>query len=103
MGRKSFADLTTSAQLLVKALTERGETLPVGVTAEMRDKLAAAHKKAVDINAEQEKMKAQLKEKTIELDKTLTEIEESYSLMKKYIKMGVQKELWGEFGFHDKR
>lgn len=103
MGRKSFADLTTSAQLLVKALTERGDSLPVGVTAEMLSKLSEAHKKAVDINAEQEKMKAQLKEKTIELDKSLTEIEETYAQIKKYIKIGVAKERWGEFGFHDKR
>lgn len=103
MARRSFADLVTSAQLLVKALTERGDELPVGVTAQMRDKLSEAHKKALDINAEQEKIKAKLKEKTAELDKTIAEIEETYALLKKYIKMDVPKELWGEFGFYDKR
>lgn len=103
MARKSFAEIVTSAQLLVKALNERGENLPVGVTAEMRDKLDVSTQKAVNINAEQEKLKALLKEKTAELDKYVSETEETYAFLKKYIKMGVPKELWREFGIEDKR
>ncbi|MDO5104992.1 membrane-binding protein [Capnocytophaga sp.] len=103
MRKKSFAEVIASAQLLVKALTERGESLPAGVTVQMRDKLDAAHKKAVETNAEQEKLKAQLKEKTAELEKHLSKTEETYAMLKKYIKIGEPQERWREFGFEDKR
>ncbi|GET45791.1 membrane-binding protein [Capnocytophaga felis] len=103
MARKSFAETIASAQLLVKSLIERGDNLPVGVTAEMRDKLEAAYKKAVDANVEQEKLKAQLKEKTAEVDKHITETEEVYALLKKYLKIAEPQERWREFGFEDKR
>lgn len=103
MARKSFAETLALSQLLVKALKERGETLPLGVTAELRDKLEASNQKAFNSNAEQEKLKAQLKEKTAELDKHLSEIEETYIYLKKYIKMDVPQELWREFGIEDKK
>lgn len=103
MRKKSFADSTTLAQLLVKALVKRGEILPIGVTIEMRDKLDAAYKKAIEANAEQEKLKALLKEKTAELDGYVTEMETTYAFLKKYIKLGEPQERWREFGFNDKK
>lgn len=103
MRKRSFAEIITSAQLLVKTLTERGENLPVGVTAQMRDKLNTAYQKAAEVNVEQEKLKAQLKEKTAELEKHIAETEEVYAFLKKYIKMGEPQERWREFGFEDKR
>lgn len=103
MRKKSFADSTTLAQLLVKALVKRGESLPIGVTIEMRDKLDAAYKKAIEANAEQEKLKALLKEKTAELDGYVTEMETTYAFLKKYIKLGEPQERWREFGFNDKK
>lgn len=103
MARKSFAETLTTAQFLVKVLKEKGENLPVGVTAELRDKLDTVNQKAFQANTEQEKLKALLKEKTAELDKHLTEIEEIYAYLKKYIKIGVPQELWREFGIEDKK
>lgn len=103
MARKSFAESSALSQLMVKALQERGENLPVGVTKELVEKLDTANKKTVSSNVEQEKLKAQLKEKTAEFDKNLTELEEIYALIKKYIKIDISQDLWREFGIEDKK
>lgn len=103
MARKSFAESLSSTQLLVKALQERGEELPIGVTSELIDKLDKLNKQSVNVNAEQEKLKTQLKEKTAEFNKITKELDETFSLLRKFIKIGVPKELWKEFGIVDKR
>lgn len=103
MSRKSFAETIGHSQLLIKALKERNDNLPVGVTAELRDELDAINTKAFNANAEQEKLKAQLKEKTAEVDKYVSDIEQKYAYIKKYVKMGVPQELWREFGIEDKK
>ena len=103
MARKSFAELCTSAQLLVEAINKREGNLPVGVTSELKDQLNTAQQRAVQANVEQEKLKALLKEKTAELDSYIAQIENTNAHLKKYIKMGVPQELWREFGIEDKR
>lgn len=57
----------------------------------------------MNVNAEQEKLKAQLKEKTAEFNKITKELDETFSLLRKFIKISVPKELWKEFGIVDKR
>ena len=103
MAKKSFAEETTSAQLLVEALNKREGNMPVGVTEELKNQLNTSYQQAVQTNVEQEKLKALLKEKTAELDKHLNEMRTTYTHLKKYIKMGISKELWKEFCIEDKR
>lgn len=65
--------------------------------------LEQLNNKAFEVNAQQEKLKAQLKEKTAEAEKNLSEIEAQYGIVKKYIKIALPQESWREFGFEDKR
>ena len=55
------------------------------------------------LNSEQEKLKADLKTKTQELSKTITEIESKVSFIKKLIKIDIPQTQWKEFGIEDKR
>lgn len=103
MSRQSFAKTISDSQLLVEALERRNNDLPVGVTAEARDRLKTLNESTLKTNAEQEKLKAELKEKTAQLDQQVSEIETLKSTIKKYIKIAVPQELWREFGIEDKR
>lgn len=103
MAKNSLAEVLSKSQLMVKALQERNENLPVGVTAELREELAQLNTKLFNANAEQEKLKAQLKEKTTEVENFLVEIDKKYALLKKYVKLGVEKQAWREFGIEDKK
>ena len=55
------------------------------------------------LNSEQEKLKADLKTKTQELSKTITEIESKVSFIKKLIKIDIPQTQWKEFGIEHKR
>ena len=55
------------------------------------------------LNSEQEKLKADLRTKTEELSKTITEMESKVSFIKKLIKIDIPKTQWREFGIEDKR
>ncbi|MDT9499287.1 membrane-binding protein [Capnocytophaga canimorsus] len=103
MARNSFAENITRNQMLVKGLQGRAENLPIGVTAEIVTEMDALNKQAMDLNTEQEKLKAQLKEKTAQLDTIIKSLEEKHAFVKKYVKLGVPKGLWREFGIEDKR
>lgn len=103
MPKKSFSQNITSTQLMVKALNSRREALPVGVSTEIVEELNKLNLQAVEINAEQEKLKALLKEKTGQLDAVIKNLEQKYAFIKKYVKLGVPPELWREFGIEDKK
>lgn len=103
MARQSFAETMSDTQIMVRALQQRGENLPVGITPEQMAKLDTLSQKAMQSNVEQEKLKAQLKEKTAEFNQYVDEAESLYAQMKKYIKLGVPSELWREFGIEDKK
>lgn len=66
-------------------------------------KLEELRKKMETLNSEQEKLKADLKTKTQELSKTITEIESKVSFIKKLIKIDIPQTQWKEFGIEDKR
>lgn len=82
---------------------ERGGELPVGVTPEIVQELDRLTKGLLQANVEQEKLKSQLKEKTLEAKKMSESLTQTKSLVRKYIKIGIPKELWREFGITDKR
>lgn len=103
MAKKSFAETITSTQLLAKALEGRAGNLPIGISTELVEEIKSLNQQAVELNVVQEKLKAELKEKTAQIDKTILSLEEKYSLAKKYIKMALPQEQWREFGFEDKR
>ena len=66
MSRKSFAETIVDAQLMAKALQESGN-FPAGVEPNTVRELERLHEEATRFNIEQEKLKAQLKEKNNQL------------------------------------
>lgn len=50
-----------------------------------------------------EKLKADLKTKTQDLDAKLGELKKLYSELKKSVKMDIEQSQWKEFGIEDKR
>lgn len=103
MAQKSFSDNITRTNLVVKVLRSREDNLPAGITKEMIEELNTLKEKAENLNAEQEHLKAMLKEKSAMIEQNITELEKKFSFIKRYIKLGVEKNLWGEFGFNDKK
>ena len=88
---------------MIDGLKGRNDKLPLGVKAEDITKLEELRKKMETLNSEQEKLKADLKTKTEELSKTITEMESKVSFIKKLIKIDIPKTQWREFGIEDKR
>ncbi|EIW92720.1 hypothetical protein HMPREF1321_1852 [Capnocytophaga sp. oral taxon 412 str. F0487] len=88
---------------MIDGLKGRNDKLPLGVKAEDITKLEELRKKMETLNSEQEKLKADLKTKTQELSKTITEIESKVSFIKKLIKIDIPQTQWKEFGIEDKR
>ena len=97
MAKKTFAETLASAQLMAKALQESGN-LPAGIEPSAAHDLERFYEEVTKINQEQEKLKAQLKEKTAQLDASLKKLDEKYAFIKKYIKLGVPQELWRQYG-----
>ncbi len=102
MAKKTFAETLASAQLMAKALQESGN-LPAGIEPSAAHDLERFYEEVTKFNQEQEKLKAQLKEKTAQLDASLKKLDEKYAFIKKYIKLGVPQELWRQYGIEDKR
>lgn len=99
MGNTSYAETLSSANLITAGLrsnlakvSERGLKEPFIVEMENLSK------KATELNAEQEALKARLKDKTAELDKVMKDIKGHISESKKVIKLAIDKTSWKQFG-----
>jgi Tfp pilus assembly protein PilO len=55
-------------------------------------------KKVADLNAEQEALKARLKEKTIAVEAALVELKGQISESKKVVKLALDAPAWKQFG-----
>ena len=103
MAKKTYSTNLVESQVMIDGLKGRNDKLPLGVKAEDITKLEELRKKMETLNSEQEKLKADLKTKTQELSKTITEIESKVSFIKKLIKIDIPQTPWKEFGIEDKR
>ena len=103
MAKKTYSTTLVESQVMIDGLKGRNDKLPLGVKAEDITKLEELRKKMETLNSEQEKLKADLKTKTQELSKTITEIESKVSFIKKLIKIDIPQTQWKEFGIEDKR
>lgn len=103
MAKKTYSTNLVESQVMIDGLKGRNDKLPLGVKAEDITKLEEFRKKMETLNSEQEKLKADLKTKTQELSKTITEIESKVSFIKKLIKIDIPQTQWKEFGIEDKR
>ena len=103
MAKKTYSTNLVESQVMIDGLKGSNDKLPLGVKTEDITKLEELRKKMETLNSEQEKLKADLKTKTQELSKTITEIESKVSFIKKLIKIDIPQTQWKEFGIEDKR
>ena len=97
MAKKTYSTNLAESQVMIDGLKGRNDKLPLGVKAEDITKLEELRKKMETLNSEQEKLKADLRTKTI------SEMESKVSFIKKLIKIDIPKTQWREFGIEDKR
>ncbi|MDO4880397.1 MAG: membrane-binding protein [Capnocytophaga sp.] len=103
MAKKNYSTNLAGSQIMIDGLKGRGEILPLGIKSEDIQKLEELRKKMETLNSEQEKLKADLKTKTEELGKVISELESKISFIKKLIKITIPQTQWREFGIEDKR
>lgn len=98
----SYSTKITGSKLMVDALNANpGEVTKiapeyVATFEELRNRAEA-------LNTQQEKLKAQLKAKTAELDATMKDLTKCYNEVKKRIKVDVSQPKWKEYGISDSK
>lgn len=102
--KQSFADLMSESQALVNGLKNNlSEVEKRGVDADFVSKLEKMREKVIALNNEQDKLKADLKEKTAEIQKELDAMVAALSEGRKVVKIAIPQVRWVEFGIADKR
>lgn len=101
---KTFAQRLSDARLMVAGIRAHKDEL-AGVT--LGDEQAAAMEaqfnKLRELDTQQEKLKAELKTCTAELDKQAKELDDALKDAKKRVKLTLPQSLWQEFGMSDKK
>ena len=104
MSKPSYAEQISGAQVMVAGL--RGNAAQVnrrGIDDQFINKLEADRNDAAALNDQQEKLKADLKSKTAELDAKMAEMEKGVTEAKKIVKLDFPQDQWKQFGIEDKR
>lgn len=102
--KKNFAGLMNLVRVMKSGLENNRQQLAgVGITSEKIAALNELYEKAERENNEQENLKAQLKTKTEELNKTIKELKSLHSDLKKRVKLEVPNAGWKEYGIDNKR
>ena len=101
---KSFPDSMYDVQVMSTGMDANMDIADKrGWSSEKNDSLRAARDLALSINDEQEKLKAELKMKTAELDAQMVKFKALMDEARKVVKLGFPQEQWKEFGVTDKR
>lgn len=101
---RSFADQVSNAEVMLNGLRNNIETLSKrGINQEFIDQMTQLHQSVITTNNEQENLKATLKVKTDELNRSMTELLRLYAESRKLVKMELPQVQWVEFGISDKR
>ena len=97
MSKMSFAETINSIQVMTIGMQNNAtEASTRGWQDTKSTQLAALRTEAIKLNDEQERLKADLKTKTAELNEQMKEA-------KKVVKLGFPQSQWKEFGVADKR
>lgn len=95
----SFADILALADLITAGLKSNMDKVAKrGMDNAFITEMENLSKKATELNAEQEALKARLKDKTAEIDKVVKDIKSHISESKKVIKLAIDKTSWKQFG-----
>lgn len=104
MSTRSFAQRINDAEVMHSGMVNNMETAASrGWSEEKNEHLMAIRNEAIQLNDEQEKLKAELKMKTAELNAKETQLEESMKEAKGVVKLAFPQTQWKEFGITDKR
>ena len=101
---KTFAQRLSDARLMVAGIRSHKDEL-TGVTLgeEQAAAMEAQFNKLRELDTQQEKLKAELKTCTAELDKQAKELDDALKDAKKRVKLTLPQSLWQEFGMSDKK
>ena len=103
---KSYADIISEVRVMIDALNRVGsipEDFPMGLGTTFIDEITASREKVVALNAEKEKLKAELAAKNVQLNDEMKMLKKMYSEAKEKVKQGVPQEGWEVFGIFDKK
>ena len=103
MAKKSYPESISQAKVMIDGLISNSANPPKGIDEAFVTNFTNSRERAVSLNSEQEKLKADLKTKTAELDAEVAAMMKIYSEAKKRVKMDFPQEKWREFGIEDKR
>jgi len=102
--KKSYAETISSSRVMSSGMqNNEDEASRRGWDTTKTAGLDAARMAAIGLNDEQERLKADLKMKTAELDAKLAEINTLMSEATKVVKLGFPQAQWKEFGITAKR
>ena len=104
MSKPSYAEQISGAQVMVAGLRSNANQVNRrGIDDQFINKLDSDRITAATLNDQQEKLKADLKSKTAELDAKMAEMEKGVTEAKKIVKMDFPQDQWRQFGMEDKR
>ena len=100
----SLSSELTTARLLAEGIKNRADSVAkVGLTADKAAEIEALLSKLTALDNQQEELKAQLKEKTAELDSVQKTLRSTVAETRKLVKIAVDKAGWVAFGISDKQ
>jgi len=104
MPRKTYAEKIKDAEVMSAGLLNNAAHAEKrGMDAEFTGKLKSDLQKAITLNNEQEKLKADLKQKTAALDATMKALDKQVTEARKLVKIEFPQAQWKEFGIEAKR
>lgn len=104
MSKPSYAERISTAEVMGSGLSNNADQVTRrGIDEEFRTRFEAHRQAAIALNNEQEKLKADTKAKTAELDAKMDELDKAMTEAKKVVKMEFPQAKWVEFGINDKR
>ncbi len=102
--RKSFGDKLNDVNVMVTGLRdEMSRVSQRGLSEEFLTEMESLLAEARKLDAEQENLKAALKQKTAELEALIDKLGTMMDEAKKVVKLEFEQEAWKKFGFSDKR
>lgn len=104
MPKKSYAERISAAQVMSAGLSANLERMGRrGIDEDFLNTLVEGTNASIVLNNEQEKLKADLKKKTEELDQQLSVVNKQLSEARKVVKLEFPQSAWKEFGIDAKK
>jgi len=98
MSKRSYAEVVSKAQVMLSGLKTHDELARRGIDTAFITNLETKIGSSIGLNNEQEKLKADLKSKTAQLDSEISSMNALVSEAQKVVKMDIPKDQWKEFG-----